>query len=101
MTSLGPPRPGSSTGAVVSSANSFPEALGRSNSLGAMRESLSRLVSEGLVIAEPQKGFRVAPISQEELEHGVKALPARPDFCLFGRSPEPRSSAEAYQLFSS
>ena len=37
-------------------------------SLGAVREALSRLASEGLVIAEPQKGFRVAPISQAELE---------------------------------
>jgi GntR family transcriptional regulator, carbon starvation induced regulator len=37
-------------------------------SLGAVREALSRLASEGLVTAEPQKGFRVAPISQEELE---------------------------------
>lgn len=37
-------------------------------SLGAVREALSRLASEGLVTAEPQKGFRVAPISQEEIE---------------------------------
>jgi len=37
-------------------------------SLGAVREALSRLASEELVKAEPQKGFRVAPISQEELE---------------------------------
>ena len=35
-------------------------------SLGAVREALSRLAAEGLVIAESQKGFRVAPISSEE-----------------------------------
>ncbi|MEF9603969.1 FCD domain-containing protein [Paracoccus sp. PXZ] len=31
-------------------------------------EALSRLTSEGLVEAEPNTGFRVAPITQEELE---------------------------------
>ena len=36
-------------------------------SLSAVREALSRLTSEGLVIAEPQRGFRVAPISAAEL----------------------------------
>ncbi len=36
-------------------------------SLSAVREALSRLTSEGLVVAEPQRGFRVAPISTEEL----------------------------------
>lgn len=36
-------------------------------SLGAVRESLSRLTSEGLVVAEPQRGFRVAPVSLSEL----------------------------------
>ena len=44
-------------------------------SLSAVREALSRLTSEGLVIAEPQRGFRVAPISAEELRDltGVRA----------------------------
>src|SRR5215468_2491193 len=37
-------------------------------SLGAIREALSRLTSEGLVVAEPQRGFRVAPISRADLE---------------------------------
>ena len=37
-------------------------------SLGAVREALSRLTSEGLVEAEPNKGFRVVPITQAELE---------------------------------
>ena len=33
----------------------------------AVREALSRLTSEGLVVAEPQRGFRVTPISAAEL----------------------------------
>ena len=37
-------------------------------SLGAVREALSRLTSEGLVEAEQNKGFRVPPITQSELE---------------------------------
>ncbi len=36
-------------------------------SLSAVREALSRLTSEGLVVAEPQRGFHVAPISADEL----------------------------------
>lgn len=44
-------------------------------SLSAVREALSRLTSEGLVVAEPQRGFRVASISVEELRDltGVRA----------------------------
>ena len=34
---------------------------------GAAREALSRLVSEGMVNALPQRGFSVAPISRKEL----------------------------------
>jgi DNA-binding GntR family transcriptional regulator len=37
-------------------------------SLGAIREALSRLTSEGLVVAEPQRGFRAAPISLADLQ---------------------------------
>ncbi|WP_323039226.1 GntR family transcriptional regulator [Gemmobacter sp.] len=37
-------------------------------SLGAVREALSRLTSEGLVVAETNKGFQVAPITQADLE---------------------------------
>lgn len=37
-------------------------------SSGAVREALSRLTAEGLVVAEPQKGFVVAPISRRDLE---------------------------------
>lgn len=36
-------------------------------SLGAIRESLSRLASEDLVLAQAQLGFRVAPVSADEL----------------------------------
>ncbi len=36
-------------------------------SLSAVREALSRLTSEGLVVAEPQRGFRATPISAAEL----------------------------------
>lgn len=36
-------------------------------SLGAVREALSRLTAEGLAVAEPQRGFRVAPVSVDEL----------------------------------
>lgn len=37
-------------------------------SLGAVREALSRLAAEGLVLAEANKGYRVAPITRAELE---------------------------------
>jgi len=36
-------------------------------SSGAVREALSRLTAEGLVLAQPQRGFIVAPISRKEL----------------------------------
>jgi DNA-binding GntR family transcriptional regulator len=37
-------------------------------SLGAVREALSRLVANGLVIAEDQRGFRVSPASIRDLD---------------------------------
>jgi len=37
-------------------------------SLASVREALARLTSEGLVEAEPQRGFRAAPISAERLQ---------------------------------
>jgi DNA-binding GntR family transcriptional regulator len=45
------------------------DSLGREfdASTGAVREALSRLTAEGLVVAEPQKGFVVAPISRRDL----------------------------------
>jgi GntR family carbon starvation induced transcriptional regulator len=36
--------------------------------LSAVREALCQLAADGLVIAEDQRGFRVAPISAEDLE---------------------------------
>lgn len=41
-------------------------------SLGAVREALSRLTSEGLVVSETNKGYRVAPITQIDLEDLTK-----------------------------
>ena len=45
------------------------EALSRSYgvSVNTMRETLSRLSAEGLVVAEGQKGFAVLPVSMDEL----------------------------------
>jgi DNA-binding GntR family transcriptional regulator len=42
-------------------------------SLGAVREALSRLSSEGLVSSETNKGYRVASITLEELEDLTQA----------------------------
>lgn len=36
-------------------------------SLGAVREALSRLSAVEMVVAQPQKGYSVAPVSEEEL----------------------------------
>jgi DNA-binding GntR family transcriptional regulator len=36
-------------------------------SLSAVREALSRLTAEGLVVAEPHRGFRAAPVSADDL----------------------------------
>ncbi len=37
------------------------------SSMGVLREGLSRLVEQGLVRAEPQQGYRVAPLSRDDL----------------------------------
>lgn len=49
--------------------------LARQFGIGAtpLREGLSRLVSHGLVLASGQRGFRVAPMSREDLEDIVRA----------------------------
>jgi DNA-binding GntR family transcriptional regulator len=51
-------------------------------SLGAIREALSRLTSEGLVMAEPQRGFRAAPISAEDLQDLTKVRIEIDSLCL-------------------
>ena len=50
--------------------------------LGAVREALSKLSSEGLVTAEAQKGFRVAPVSRQELVDLTSTRIAIENLCL-------------------
>src|SRR6201991_3101307 len=38
-----------------------------STSVGVLREALSRLGEQGLVLSEPQLGFRVTPVTEEDL----------------------------------
>jgi DNA-binding GntR family transcriptional regulator len=56
--------------------------LSLSVNLSAVREALSRLTSEGLVVAEPQRGFRVAPISPEELRDLTRVRVKIEELCL-------------------
>lgn len=51
-------------------------------SLGAVREGLSRLLAEGLVISEPYRGYRVAPISAADLLELTEARIAIEGLCL-------------------
>lgn len=51
-------------------------------SLGAVREALSKLTSEGLVHAQTNKGFRVAPITKEELEDITRVRLVIEPLCL-------------------
>jgi GntR family carbon starvation induced transcriptional regulator len=54
------------------------------SSPGAVREALSRLLSEGLVQNMPQKGFSVAPVSMKELHDLTQARIALESICLEG-----------------
>lgn len=49
---------------------------------GAVREALARLHSEGLVIGEPQRGYRAAPLSRHELTELSEARVAIEGICL-------------------
>jgi DNA-binding GntR family transcriptional regulator len=51
-------------------------------SLGAIREALSRLTSEGLIVSEPQRGFRAAPISAADLTDLTLARVELETLCL-------------------
>jgi DNA-binding GntR family transcriptional regulator len=51
-------------------------------SLGAIREALSRLTSEELVVAEPQRGFSAAPISLADLRDLTMVLIELESLCL-------------------
>jgi DNA-binding GntR family transcriptional regulator len=51
-------------------------------SLGAVREALSRLTAEGLVVSEAQKRFEVAPISVADLEDLTQARIEIETLCL-------------------
>lgn len=51
-------------------------------SLGAVREALARLTSEGLVAAEPQRGFSVSLISRQDLIDLTQARIAVEMTCL-------------------
>ena len=42
-------------------------------SSGLLREVLPRLVGEGLAISEPQRGFRVTPVSEDDLRQLTEA----------------------------
>lgn len=48
----------------------------------AVREALSRLASEGLVLTEPQRGFRVTPLDLDELRDLTDTRCRIEDLCL-------------------
>lgn len=54
----------------------------RGVSLGAVREALAGLASEGLVVAEPQRGYRVSPVSSRSLSELVQARIHIEGLCL-------------------
>jgi len=51
-------------------------------SLGAVREALSRLSAEGLALAEPQRGYRITPISLDDLRDLTAARIEIENLCL-------------------
>jgi GntR family carbon starvation induced transcriptional regulator len=51
-------------------------------SLGAVREALAALAAQGLVVAQPQRGYRVSPISGMSLSHLVQARVEIECLCL-------------------
>lgn len=51
-------------------------------SLGAVREALSMLQSESLVVSEPQRGYTVSPVSPKELDDITDARIAIETLCL-------------------
>ena len=52
----------------------FEELCGRYDaSVGVMREALQRLAEQGLVLVEPNRGFRVVPVSEDDLRHLTEA----------------------------
>lgn len=53
-------------------------------SLGAVREALSMLQSEALVVSEPQRGYTVSPVSPKELDDITEARIGIETLCLKG-----------------
>ncbi|MDP4075432.1 GntR family transcriptional regulator [Acidovorax sp. A1169] len=51
-------------------------------SLGAVREALSRLGAEGMVMGESHRGYRVSPVSKEELLDLTRARVEMESLCL-------------------
>lgn len=51
-------------------------------SVGAVREALSRLAAEGLVFAEAQRGFTVAPVSADDLDQLTSARIKIESYCI-------------------
>jgi DNA-binding GntR family transcriptional regulator len=60
--------------------NALCEELGAS--LGAVREALSRLAAEGFLQLEAQKGFRVTPVSLQDLEDLTRTRITIESMCL-------------------